>query len=425
MRVLVTNSQKPQTYEIMRCLRPHAERIISVKEEGWSSFADRSRHVDERYTVSRPVIPESSADDESNQKGYLKEILDICQKENIDTIFPSRESDLYVLAQNRKIFDDENIILVAPEFETLKRVLDKSETIQIAQNCNFPVPKTLFSPSEADLDAFSNDVPAPWVIKPRTSSGSAGMAIVRDKEKLVSTYSHVSEHYPAPIIQELIPGRERQNFYILADGQSNIHHMLCPKIVRYSKRLYRNSTASCISASDHPFRKKVSDLVKNLKWTGEMTLQTKIDVRDGEPKLLEVNAGARTSLWYKTGLGINDPLNSVFIAQGKMPQGFEKFKDGVLLLDPVEDIANFVPEFADLLTFAFRTNILRRTPTDPKNVPPSIGQFFGSYITDYFGPQRKVFSPSVRFLLDDPKPNIRCFWQQLPHSFWRMRYAGQ
>ncbi len=425
MRVLVTNTQKAQTYEIMRSLRPHAERIVSAMEEGWSGHADRSRHVDARYSVRRPKIPNNSSDEVSNRRGYLKDILDICRKERIDVVFPSRESDLYVLAQNRQLLDDAGVVLVSPEFETLLRALDKSETIRLAEGCGFPCPKTLMSPSEADIRAFARAVPPPWVIKPRISSGSAGIAIIRDQGDLVTAFKFVDERFPAPMIQELIPGMEKQNFYVFADAKSNVHYMLCPKIVRYNKRLYRNSTAACLSANDHPFRSQVENLVKELSWSGAITVQTKIDARDGVPKLMEANAGVRTKVWYKTALGVNDPLFNVLVAQGKTLPDFNDFENDVLFLEPIDDLANFVPEILDLVVFAFKSNVLKREPTDPNNVPPSFGRFFGSYLRDYFGPHRKIFSPEVRFMLDDLKPNSRYVWQRMRSSFWRVRYAGQ
>ena len=63
---------------------------------------------------------------------------------------------------------------------------------------------------------------------------------------------------------------------------------------------------------------RVRDLVGALGWTGALTVQTKVDARDGKAKLMEVNGRAGTHLWYFTELGVNAPLFALRAERGEI-----------------------------------------------------------------------------------------------------------
>lgn len=424
MRVLVTNAQKIHTYEIIRCLRPHSERIVTAMDHG-DRHADYSRHVDARYEVRPPSIPDAAPRNSATDPGYLEDILDICRREKIDTVFPSREPDLYILSKNKSVLEGLDILLVAPDHDVLRIALDKSETIRLAQQIGFPCPNTRVPRCKADVISFADETGPPWVVKPRHTSGSAGLEFARDRTELVEKFEFVNQRYLRPMIQEYVPGKEMQNFYIMADANSGVHNMLCPKIVRYQRRLYRNSTAACLSSSEHPCRAKVEELVRALRLHGAITVQTKVDARDGVLRLMEVNAGVRTHAWYKTGLGINDPLLSVLAAKGATLPEVDAPAKKLLFLDPLEDLAWFVPELTDLLVFRFMTSVLRRQPTDPLCAPPSLREFAWSYVDNYFGAHKRFYSPQFRFFLSDPRPNWEFLLGYTRNAARRMKKAGQ
>ena len=250
------------------------------------------------------------------------------------------------------------------------------------------------------------------------------MAIVNDSTKLQEKLEYVVARYGNPLIQEYIPGSERHNFYVLVNRHGDIHCVVCPKIVRYCRRLYRDSTAASLSSMEHPWMLQVRDFVRSLNWCGALTLQTKIDARDGTPKLMELNAGIRAHAWYVIALGVNTPLFCIKTELNeKLPQ-IDALPSDVLFLDPIQDFTGFVTEFADWLAFNVRTSFLGKKPTDVLNSPPSLCKMLRSYPENYFAKHQKVYHPTFSLMLSDPMPNLMSAYLQFRYALSNLRKVG-
>ncbi len=427
MRLLVTNTQTSHAYDVIRCLRPHAERIVATMDRP-ISYAAYSRFVDARYRIPTPNLDWQSGNigpkNTEAENNYIQALLDICDKERINIIFPSRDPDIYVCSKNKQSLKDRGILTPVPELDILLGVLDKGNTIELAQMAGFPCPKTIMGYSGMDISAVVSAFGPPWIIKPRTSTGSTGMAIVNDSNKLQEKLEYVAARYGNPLIQEYIPGSERQNFYVLVNRHGDIHCIVCPKIVRYCRRLYRDSTAASLSSMEHPWMAQVRDFVRSLNWRGALTLQTKIDARDGTPKLMEINAGIRAHAWYVIALGVNSPLFCIKTERNeKLPQ-VDALPSDVLFLNPIQDLTGFVTEFADWLVFNVRTSFLGKKPTDVLSSPPSLFQMLRSYPETYFAKHKKVYHPTFSLMLSDPMPNLMSAYLQFRYALSNLRKVG-
>jgi hypothetical protein len=134
-----------------------------------------------------------------------------------------------------------------------------------------------------------------------------------------------------------------------------------------------------------------------------------VDVRDGVPKLLEMNPRVGLHLWYRTALGYNEPLTCLQIAEGQDVPAHE-FPEGTLLLAPLEDTLRVGVDFLDRLIYRVRGG----PPLDPHNPPRPFGERARAYARDYLGSKPRAFSPYWTHLLDDP----------LPCLLWWYAYAG-
>ena len=176
------------------------------------------------------------------EEAYVQRILEICRLEQIDTIFPSYDPLVYVFAKNRERFND--VLIPVPSFETLLTPLDKFRTIEAAQRVGFPCPRTYVPESAADVDAITRELAPPWVLKRRFTAGGEGMAFFTDVAQLREAIGTVRDPHAMPMIQEYIPGREHQSFYVVADRDSDIKALLCPRVVRHGNRHYSDMSAA-------------------------------------------------------------------------------------------------------------------------------------------------------------------------------------
>jgi carbamoyl-phosphate synthase large subunit len=414
MRLLVTNTKEPQSYVIIRALRSHADHIVATMP-GRSrfgqlvSYAAYSRFVDRRYPVPPPSEEWMSRGlgtaNTALDQAYLQKISAICERERIDVIYPSNDSDIFFFSKNKDLFRERGIRIPIPDIDTLILVLDKLRTIEVADKIGFPVPKSFAPTTEEEVISAAEALPPPWVIKPRSSCHGIGLRYVDRRDDLLRRYREVKAAHGRPLIQEYIPGDTKQNFYALTDRDGKLHFALCPKVRRYTHRLYRNSTASCVTSADHPMLGMVEDLARALGWRGALTVQTKVDARDGKTKLMEVNGRLGTHLWYLCELGVNAPL---FALQTECRQDLEgpvDIPEDVLLLDPVDDFFGAFVGVADWTVFHIKTRLFGRAPLDADNSPLPFGVFLRDYADDYFGGHEVRYHPQFRYMISDYRPN--------------------
>jgi hypothetical protein len=220
-----------------------------------------------------------------------------------------------------------------------------------------------------------------------------------------------------PMIQEYIPGKEKQQFYLLLDRDGRLKMAFCPKTHRLFDRLYRNSSAMSESSLPHTSSAHAASVAEKLGWWGGITMQTKIDPRDGLPKLLEMNPRLGHHLWYVTSLGINTPLMCLKIARREKVEPIEHYPVGKMFLSPVEDVLGFGCCVVDTLTYTMRTRLMRTDSLDALAAPLPIKEMLRSYGRTYFNGKEKIFDPYFTYFLQDPGVSIlwwlKFSWQVL------------
>ena len=416
MRLLITNTISAQAYAVLRALRPYADVIIATtygpRPLGiWPTcHAAYSRFVDRRYPVPDPerdwhegrIQPENT----NREQVFIEAIVDICDREKIDTIFPTSDDWVYVFSKNKKIFSDRGIVVPVPDYDTVLKPLDKYRTIQYAEEAGFPCPRTYLPKSNADVMRIARELDPPWVIKLRFTSGSRGLAVVNQMSDLLDKTKAVQRHHGMPILQEYIPGREKQNFYLVLDRDGQARSVFTPKVVREFGRVTRNQTAACVTSTTHPLAEKAVRILRSMGWWGGATIQTKLDKRDGQPKLMEVNPRLGTHLWFRTELGINEPLLCLQIAMGNPITANTDYPLGYILLQPIEDIVSFPFELLDFVVYRLRTTVWGRQAIDPSNPPMTLRERLSLYKKQYFRSTSRIYSPYFHYIFEDPLPTL-------------------
>lgn len=151
MNLLITNTRNSQAYSVIRALRPHAKKIV-VTMFGRNRLAARLSHAANSRLVDRRYYVPSAAQDwkagriqkenTDNEERYIRAVLKICENENIDTIFPSFDPDVYVFSKNKARFEKLGILIPVPDYDVVVIPLDEYRTVLAAQETGFPCPKT-------------------------------------------------------------------------------------------------------------------------------------------------------------------------------------------------------------------------------------------------------------------------------------------
>ncbi|MGB7948010.1 MAG: hypothetical protein WCH75_10045 [Candidatus Binatia bacterium] len=418
MNLLVTNTRHSQAYAIIRALRPHAQKIV-VSMYGRNYLAARlshaanSRLVDRRYRVPSPVEDweqgKIQRENTEQEEKYIQAIERICEKEEITTIFPSYDPHVYVFSKNKERFAKMGILIPIPDYETVITPLDKYRTACAAQEVGFPCPKTYLPESDDELRRIAGEVGLPLVIRPRFSSGAEGMQIVNDVGSLAERFRFVETHYGPAIVQEYIPGSRTQtqcSYRVVLTKDGELVAGFSTRILRAFFRLRRNWVVAHEFVIPGPYLMDAVKLLNRIGWWGGATVSTKVDPRDGLPKLTEINCRLGSRLWHVTELGFNVPLVCLKIARGEKVDWSENYPCGTLVVDPMEDGLQLGLWTLDFLLYKLRIGVLKRTPVDPLKAPMAPGAILQSYRSTYLTKSPRVFSPYFRHCLQDPVVSI-------------------
>jgi len=346
-------------------------------------------------------------------------VLRICEKEKIDTIFPSFDPQVYVFSKNKERFEKMGVLIPVPDYEVVITPLDKYRTIKAAEEVGFPCPKTYLPESEDDLRRIAKEVVFPLVIKPRFTSGGRGTGMVRDSPELLEKVRLVIINQGMPIIQEYIPGKEKQSVYLTLDKRGRLKLAFCTRRWRNFLRVSL-TFPTAMEATVHPYVLHSVNLVQKLGWWGGTTVEVKVDPRDGMPKLMEINPRLGYRLWERTELNINEPLMCLKIAKGEEVEAVKEYPVGTILLDPVEDLLGLGFKLLDLLVYKLRIKVLGKVPIDPLNPPMALKEIFQSYKETYLNNKEKVFNPYFRYFFQDPLVSI-LWWLQFFGTVVRAR----
>ena len=107
-------------------------------------------------------------------ENYISQLLDICKKNEIGMIVPTIDTELLVLAENKKLFNDNDIIVCVSDLDFIKVCRDKRNTGDFLEKHNIRVPKA--------VDKYN---PAfPLFAKPYDGSLSTNLHYIKNAEEL-------------------------------------------------------------------------------------------------------------------------------------------------------------------------------------------------------------------------------------------------
>ena len=420
MRLLVTNTQAPQAYAIVRALRPHASRVVATLEGGaWRArlaHAAQSRLVDARYAVPSPVEEWSAGriglEVTAREQAFVDAVVGICERERIDTIFPSWDPYVYVLSKHRDRFTAMGITVPVPCIDTVLTALDKYRTVCAGQAVGMPCPKTHLYKSLEQAVEVAERLRYPLVIKPRFTSGGKGMAIVADRGELAEALPPIVKSHGAPMLQEYIPGGRRDSVQFVIGRDGAVLFVFHKKRQRTFRRTARFGTVSESASPDQRLHATAA-LVARVGWWGAMGVETIQDPRDGLDKLMEINPRFPRQLWNRTELGINEPLMCLQVARCETVTPVLSYPLGVLFVSPIEDAGLMALQLLDRAAYACRTRLGGSRPLDASTAPLPLGQQAREFFQTYTTRRPRVWDPYSRYFFQDP----------LTASLWWLQFS--
>ncbi len=210
-------------------------------------------------------------------------------------LFPTRDETVAAISRYRTelaaVFR-----VPTPHWETVKWAWDKKNTYDLAGRLGIPCPQTYKPETEADLEAWHSKLPL--AIKPAVKENF--FYATGDKAWRAETIDDLHKMYREAarkidprhiLIQQIIPGDGRHQVSYCAffrDGQA--HGSLVARRARQHPREFGRA-ATYVESIDLPLIEELSErFLKAIDYYGLVEVEFKQDPRDGEYKLLDVNA---------------------------------------------------------------------------------------------------------------------------------------
>jgi len=297
---------------------------VTVGSESVDSLAGSSR-----YCAGRVRYPSASNYGKAFQASVLKEM----QSRDYKVLFPMTDITTILVAQMRDTLKPFVRVPIASE-EQIGRVQDKRQVLLAAQRIGIGYPATFMLHDSEDLGTVAERLHYPVVLKPRLSWlwrnsewVSGGVQYAHDAEDLKKRYLQSHSLIPYPLVQERIDGEGRGVFLLVWNGELKAafcHRRLREKPPWGGVSVYRESMPF-----DREIVEKSYQLLQAFDWQGPAMVEFKVDNRDGQLKLMEVNGRFWGSLQLALDAGMNFPLLYYRLAIGEdVPSQFD-YKAGV------------------------------------------------------------------------------------------------
>ncbi len=309
-KVLVFDGRSRAALSIIRSLSK--EDIYIIIGESFKTASFYSKYVSEKLIYPDPV---------KDKESFIEFLYDYLKKNKIDVIIPVRDDITEILITNKdKFIDLTNFLL--PDLNAFNKTRDKSETIRLARTLNIPHPHTILTYDEDySLETLKKQFDLPVIIKPRISSGSRGITIVKSWEEFEEKLKEVSKEFPFPMIQEFIE-----------HGGAFGVSMLYINGEAYASFTHKRIREFPLSGGPSTFREGVEypeiesyarSLLSEIKWNGVAMVEYRIDKKTGVPKLMEINPRFWGSLQTAVFSGVDFPyLVYKYCMEGKIEKVF-------------------------------------------------------------------------------------------------------
>jgi D-aspartate ligase len=229
-------------------------------------------------------------------------------------LYPTRDETVAAFSRHKEALS-RCFRVPTPDWNTVKWAWDKRNTYKLAHELGIIIPKTWFPQTVEDLAQIDGTFPV--IIKPAIKEhfiyATKEKAWRADsREELVSRFKEAVRFVPAGelMIQDLIPGGSGQQYGYGAffKGGRAIGSMMTHNIRSHPLQLGRSSTF--VETIDLPvIEQSALQFLRAIDYYGLVEIEFRLDPRDGQYKLLDVNA--RTWGYHSLGSAADVDFSSM------------------------------------------------------------------------------------------------------------------
>jgi D-aspartate ligase len=282
---------------------------------------------------------------DKDEAAFVKVLLEMAHRCPGSLLIPASDAALGTVARHKTNLEDAGLIVASGGPEVTETLLNKATTFALARAAGVPSPATFAVSDEEDVRQFCASADFPAVLKPELSHiyrelVGVKWSRVESPEEALRAYAVARSHSLEVVLQELIPGDEQ------CGAVYNSYFWNGQPLVEFTSRKIRNSppdtgSPSVVVSEWMPeVAEQARRLLRAAKFSGYSCTEFKRDPRDGEYKVMEVNARHNLSSLLATRCGLNFPwLQYQHLVDGVLPVQHD-YEQGIYWIDVTRDMQN-------------------------------------------------------------------------------------
>ena len=310
INVLVTGVGSTLGYGILKSLRASS---LECRVIGTDYF-DTAVGL---YWIDQPYLLPDILNPDVAEEEWLAKVEGLITRESVDVVLVGLDFEVPVFARHRQALEEATgcKVVVSSE-QVVETCFDKWNTYEFLAGNGMRAPASCLADG---VDEFADQVPFPWIVKPRTGSTSKNLFKVGGAEAL----AHALDNCPDPIIQECI-GIDDEEFTcgtLYADGGVISHISL--------RRTLRLGNTSVAFSDEFPdVDRAIIEVTEKLKPYGPINIQLRLT--DAGPTVFEINPRFSGTTPLRAQFGINEVeilLRRLVLGGGILNRASEAWRD--------------------------------------------------------------------------------------------------
>ena len=324
---------------VVRSLGRRGVRSIVLHYNDDVDVAHRSRYASRSMRVAHP---------EHDEDAFMRALTALGPTVEGSPLIPASDETLSVVARHKQELGRWYRVM-APDADIVERIIRKEHTYALADAIGVAAPRTHHLASMEDLERHRDEFSFPCLIKPSQSHRyvevfKRKMVRVADVDQLRAAYRQAVEADLEVLLQELIPGDDRQgvNYNSYRTGHGPVAEFTAQK-VRLTPMDF-GPPSVVISRQIPEVIEPGRRILDALGYEGYSCVEFKRDARDGTYKLMEVNGRFNLSSLLSERCGINFAwLAYRHLVTGEL-EPVDGYREGVYWVDGTKDWVYGVPE---------------------------------------------------------------------------------
>ncbi len=275
-----------------------------------SPFAPALYVADKHFLVSPSAEP-----------CFIEELIQLCQREQVSLIIPTRDEELLLFAEMRGRLEQYGLRVMVPAVEAVRLCQDKLAFVDFCRARQFATPRTYHTDQWRSAQF-------PLFVKPRFGKGAKGARLVLSEEELRKATDDKSDW----VIQEYVDGPE-YTVDLLADFNSRVLSV----VPRLRQLVLAGESYVSRTTKEPQIMSESARLASELRLVGHNTIQCFWDGK--EVKFVEINPRFGGAASLGIAAGVDTPTMLLRLLDGEAAsEGFGAFEADLVMLRFTEDL---------------------------------------------------------------------------------------